>query len=763
MADRYWVGGTGTWDSSTTTNWSTTSGGSGGASAPTNADNAIFDANSGTSAIVSVDATAVSSSTTVNKSDITLSLTGSPTLCVVGGTLTLTAGTIALNSYTLSTGLFSSNNSNTRSLDFGTGQLTVNGNGTTVYIANTLTGMTYAGSKTVNFAYAGAVGTRTLNNGGTAGASETNAINVNVTAGSDIFSCGAGSAVNNLTYTSGFTGTWAAPNNTFYGDITVVPGMSVGSGTNTLTYAGTGTQKITSSGKTFDFPVVQNGIGGTVQFQDNYTTGAGRLYTLTNGTIDLKNNALTVGAFASSNSNTRAILFGTGSINCAINNFSPWGMATATGFTYTGTPTVNITYAGSVGTRTIAMNATESQALNFNISAGTDTITTTNFSAKNLNFTGFAGTLSNSARTIFGNLTISSGMTLTAGANATTFAATSGTQQITTNGKTLDFPVTQNSPGATLQLQDNLTMGSTRTFTLAAGTLDLTGNSGNWTLSTGLLSSGAATTRAINFGTSGKITLTGNGATILNIGVFTGLTISGTSLIEATYSGATGTRRMDIGAGGEANAINVSITAGTDIIDLRTTNGSYRNLNFTGFSGSFSLSASLFVFGDLTISSGMTVNSSAAVMTFGKTSGAQQIITNGKTLGFPLTFNGIGGTFAFQDALTQGAARAFTIINGTVQLKNGVTSTVGVFATSGTNQKFLQSTLAGSQATLSQTSGTVNASYLTIQDINATGGATWNAFTTNNNVNAGNNLGWDFSSQLGKYIYTRRKNKRILP
>ncbi len=127
-----------------------------------------------------------------------------------------------------------------------------------------------------------------------------------------------------------------------------------------------------------------------------------------------------------------------------------------------------------------------------------------------------------------------------------------------------------------------------------------------------------------------------------------------------------------------------------------------------------------------------------------------------------MTFDGVGGTFAFQDALTQGSTRAFTITNGTVQLKNGVTSTVGAFATSGANQKFLESTLAGSQATLSQASGTVNATFLTIKDINATGGATWNAFTSNNNVDAGNNTGWDFFTQLGKYIYTRRKNKRIL-
>ena len=46
MADRYWILGTGTWDSTTTTNWSASSGGAGGASVPTAADNVFFDANS---------------------------------------------------------------------------------------------------------------------------------------------------------------------------------------------------------------------------------------------------------------------------------------------------------------------------------------------------------------------------------------------------------------------------------------------------------------------------------------------------------------------------------------------------------------------------------------------------------------------------------------------------------------------------------------------------------------------------------------------
>ena len=51
MATRYWVGGGGTWDTSSTTNWSTTSGGTGGASAPTASDNVIIDGSSGSGTI----------------------------------------------------------------------------------------------------------------------------------------------------------------------------------------------------------------------------------------------------------------------------------------------------------------------------------------------------------------------------------------------------------------------------------------------------------------------------------------------------------------------------------------------------------------------------------------------------------------------------------------------------------------------------------------------------------------------------------------
>jgi hypothetical protein len=566
MATYYWVGGTGTWSGTGNTQFATTSGGVATLLNPTNADTVNFDANSGTAATVTVTSTAVALNTTVNKSDINLSLSGSATLTGTNGSFTLTAGTITLNSFTLSCFFFNTNNSNTRAIAFGTGAITVTGNGTTVWSAATLTGLTVTGTPTVNFTYSGATATRTINHGLTAGGSASTAISAIVSAGTDGLNP-VGYFVNlNLT---GYAGAITSNNRFYYGSLTLSSGCSYTIGANTENFVATsGIQKVTCAGKTIN-NVTINGVGTTVQLQDTMTldSATAKQITLTNGTLDLFNQTLVTSAFASSNSNTRSILFGTGNVTCTGNATTIWTTATTTGLTITGTPVINANYAGATGTRTITTGTlTEATSPTVNITAGTDTVNVIT-TVKNLNFTGFSGTLSNNPRTIYGNVTISSGMTLTAGANAWTFAATSGTQQITTAAKTFDFP---------------------------------------------------------------------------------------------------------------------------------------------------------------------------------------------------LTFNGIGGTFAFQDALTQGSTRAFTITNGTVQLKASVTSTVGSFVANSGTMKYLQSTLAGTQATISQASGTVGAFNLTIKDINATGGATWNAYYINGDINDGNNTGWDFLVQLGRYIYTRRKNKVIL-
>jgi hypothetical protein len=544
MASRFWVGGSGTWDNSSTANWSATTGGAPGASAPTNADTATFDANSGTAAVVSVASTAVSSTATVNKSDINISLAANSSATA---SLNLNAGTLSLNTYTLTIGFFTSGAATARTLAFGTGQINVTGNNTTVWDQyNATTQMTVTGTPKVNFTYSGSTGTRTIRGATTQAAS----ISVNVTAGSDIISLSSGFRYVDVNFT-GFTGTWTNTGiNGLYGNLVVSNGMTVSAGANAITFAATsGTQTITTNAKTLDFPLTFNGVGGTFQLQDAMTIGSSRTVTLTNGTLDLKNLTLTTGLFASSGAAARSIVFGTGNITL-IGSGTVWNTGTVTNFSYTGTPTVNISNNSATATTVTTGAMSAAQALNFNYTVGTYTLTDTSAVYKSLNFTGFTGTIPNSVRTIYGSLTLVSGMTLTAGANATTFAATSGTNTITTAAKTLDFP---------------------------------------------------------------------------------------------------------------------------------------------------------------------------------------------------LTFNGVGGTFAFQDALTQGSTRAFTITNGTVQLKANATSTVGSFVASSTAVKYLQSTTPSSQATISQASGTVSVSDLTIQDSNAAGGASWNAYTDFENTDAGNNDGWNFS------------------
>ena len=80
MATRYWVGGTGTWDSSTTTHWSSSSGGASGASAPGVGDDVVFDSNSGTGTCTP-NSTATAQSLTTTGTSIALGHTS-------GGTIT---------------------------------------------------------------------------------------------------------------------------------------------------------------------------------------------------------------------------------------------------------------------------------------------------------------------------------------------------------------------------------------------------------------------------------------------------------------------------------------------------------------------------------------------------------------------------------------------------------------------------------------------------------------------------------------------------
>lgn len=360
-------------------------------------------------------------------------------------------------------------------------------------------------------------------------------------------------------------------------------------------------------------------------------------------------------------------------IRLSADNATVFTQDTATSFL--GDPIIELTYTGSVGTRTIGAisGANEGKAVSFRILGGTDTVTTGNNRAyKNLDFTGFAGTLANTLRNIYGSLTLDAGMTLTAGANATTFAATSGTQTITSNGVALDFPITQSSPGATLVLQDDLTIGASRTLTLTNGTF----NANNKNVSLGSFALGSGT-KTLTLG-SGTWTVVGSG-TAWN---------ANTNVANLTVSASTGTISM-------TSASSKTFAGGAK---------TWPTLNQGGT-------------GALTIQQSNTFAN----------------ITN-------------------------------TVQPATITMTSGTTQTVTSFGVSGTagNLITLNSSSAGSQATLSDSSGVNSVSYTSIKDINATGGATWNAFVTSGNVDDGNNTGWDFFVQFGRYMYNVRKSKRLL-
>lgn len=462
MAARYWVGGTDTWDNTAGSKWALTSGGAGGQAVPTSADTVFFDAASGANT-VTIGITAQAS---------TLTMTGF-------------TGTIA----------------------FGTNkiQLSATASGTVYNQPNT---MSVTGTPLIELIGAGTTGIRTLS---AVSVTQSNAVSVNVTAGSSSSSviCTTGSAFKDFNFT-GFTGTYSGASSavTLYGNLTLGVGLTCSSaGGATIFAATTGTQTITTNGISFG-PITLNSTA-TLQLVDNLTilSTSNYAFSLTAGTLDLNNKTLTSNIFTSSNSNTRSILFGTsGNITLVGSGTSLFSMNTANNFSYTGTSLINISNASAtastIGFGTVG--GTEANSLNFNITTGSYTLTVTSNSViKNLIFTGYTGTWSpgTATYTFYGSLTLVSGMTFTTGTGAWTFAGTSGTQTIISAGKTL-YSVSINGVGGTVQLGDALTL--LNGLTLTNGVF----NANNFNVSAGFVNSNNANVRTLTMG-SGTWTLTG--------------------------------------------------------------------------------------------------------------------------------------------------------------------------------------------------------------------------------------------------------------
>jgi hypothetical protein len=327
---------------------------------------------------------------------------------------------------------------------------------------------------------------------------------------------------NTIVFATGST----TPN--IYGNVTYAAPAVITSitGTGAWTYSGRSTQVITSNGLSVTQPLTINTTGSTVQLADNFTTTAAT--TLTQGALDLNSRTLTALTWSSSNSNTRSVLFGTGKISLN-GTGTVVTMTTVTNFSYTGTPTVEINNATATAATVNSGSPTEAQALNFNIISGTYSLTIQ--SAKNINFTGFTGTLNTTAaRTIYGNLTFSSGMTLGGTAQIITFGATSGVQQLTSASQTISYPITIDGIGGTVRLLDAAIFSNG--ILLTNGTLDANGQN----LTANQLSSTTQGPRTIAFG-SGTWTINGS-STAFFASNTSGMTVTGSGILSMTSASA---------------------------------------------------------------------------------------------------------------------------------------------------------------------------------------------------------------------------------
>ncbi len=635
MANRYWVGGTGNW--SDTARWSATSGGAGGASVPGTNDAAIFNASSGTG-VATLD-----SSVTIQ----TLTMTG------YTGTLAFGTNTISLNS---------------------TGTVFTGG-----------TGVTVTGTPVINITN----NTATATTVAATAVSEANSISFNFTAGT--YALTLTGNVRSLNFT-GFAGTLSNAARTIYGNLTVSSGMTLTGGTNTQTFAKTGgTQNITvASLKVLDFPIT---FAGTATYSLNSavtigTTAADRNVTLTTGTLEVNSFSFDIyGTFISSGTGVRRIQrSGNGIITVRpVSAATFWNTSTVTNLTTDGNVLVVVFGTNNISQTISAGQLSEANAIRFSISSlnGTTSFTAGD-TVKSLGLSNSAYTLSNVAITIYGDVAINGTIpTLAAGANAWTFAG-SGTQTITTNGKTLDFPITFSGTG-TYSLGSALSVGTStsRTVTLTSGTLEL--NSYTFTLFGIFSSSGTGVRKIQRSSVGGKIVLSLNTlATVWNTATVTNLTTDGNVLVQLTGGGAV-TKTISAGALTEANSISfqLSTTAGTVAF---TTSDTIKDLTIDNNSFSISTNIVITIYGNLTIAgTSPTLTAGVNNWTFAATS-SKTITTNGKTLDFPIVFNGVGGSWTLQSALT--TSSSVTLTNGTFSAAT-YNVTIPVFSSNVTNTRTL--------------------------------------------------------------------------
>jgi hypothetical protein len=600
MANRYWVGGTASWDGTAGIKWALTDGGAGGQAVPTSADDVFFATSStgtvtiaagntgaktinctgftgtitGTAAItvsgsitlvsgmtythtgtVTIDATATLTTAGKSFSGLTINASGGTVtlgdaLSISNRTITVTNGTFTTANYNVTAGDLLSSNSNTRTITLGSSTVTLSAFSPLWGVSPNVTGLTF-----------------------NANTSELNltSYSVSLQGAFTYYNVTIGNSLNN-------THTIAGANT--FNNLTFVDRAN--SGTNSVTF---------NANQTINGTLTANS-GVTVPYRRVWflsnTSGTNR--TLTAAALNLKyvdfRNITGAGAASwtdSSRTNYWGDTGGNSGITFAAGRSAYWNLAgsqnwTSTGWALTnnGSPNVNnyplvqdiatFTEAGSAGT--IVLDTQGLMIGDITMADGVSNRTT----AFTLNFGAF------DRDNIFGSVTLFSNLSVTGGGTSREFifSGYNKTQTLTSAGVT--FPVgvaARNGYLHTLQLNDAISITSTRNLTIASDSV--TFSPGNYNVTTGTFNASGSQTRTVNMG-SGTWTLSGTGS-VWDTSTTTALTLN-KDTANITLSNTSTTARTFTGGGLSYNKLTIGGTTGISTLTITGAN-SYSELAST--------------------------------------------------------------------------------------------------------------------------------------------------------------------------------------
>jgi hypothetical protein len=554
MADRYWVGGTASWDATAGTKWALTDGGAGGQTVPSSTDNVFFTAASGAVTVTKSGAancldldftgftgtfagtgglningslTAVSGMTWTHTGSLNFlaasgavsitpagktfgaitigSASQSLTASLVGAltsssTVNVSSGTFNTDNYSVTATSLQSNNSNTRTINLGSSTVTLSATGTVLNFI-TSTGLTF--------------------NAGTS--------QITVTADTSTFSGGA-QTFYNVSFTSTALSTITMLGSNTFNDLTVAGRTSIGVGifstSGNLTVNGTLTFSAGTNATRRTF-VRSNGIGAT--------------RTLTCAAVasptDIDFRDITIAGAAAPISGTRlGDCKGNSGITFDAAKTVYWNLAGNNNWSGTAWAT---SAGGSVAVANFPL--AQDTAIFTSTSPATGATTTIN-AAYNI------GTIDMSARTsntmtlaigtqtpaIYGDWINGTGTTLT-GAGTLTFTGR-GSQTITSAGKTFTQQIVTNSPSGSVTLQDalNTSFGASGAFDHVSGTFDANGYNVTVSSLSGGVASQGGESRTLALG-AGTWAISGTGGWNSS---GSGLTVTGTGTISLNSSSA---------------------------------------------------------------------------------------------------------------------------------------------------------------------------------------------------------------------------------